>query len=71
MLSYQKFQGFIGINSHDITKTCMEVFLSKSDRLPKKGGAAKAMKKLKELRKKEPSDRLVQIIKEVSARSSK
>ena len=40
--------------------------MSKLDRLPKKGGAAEAMKKLKEMRKKEPSDRLVQIIEEVT-----
>lgn len=36
------------------------------DRLPKKGGAAEAMKKLKEMRKKEPSDKLVKIIEEVT-----
>lgn len=40
--------------------------MSKVERLPKKGGAAEAMKKLKEMRKKEPSDRLVQIIEEVT-----
>jgi hypothetical protein len=40
--------------------------MSKPDRLPKKGGAVEAMKKLKEMRKKEPSDKLVQIIEEVT-----
>lgn len=37
-----------------------------SDRKPKKGGAQEAMKKLKDMRKKEPSDRLVRIIDEVT-----
>lgn len=37
-----------------------------SDKKPKKGGAQDALNKLKELRKKEPSDRLVQIIEEVT-----
>lgn len=40
--------------------------MSKQERLPKKGGAADAMRKLKELRKKEPSDKLVKIIEEVT-----
>lgn len=40
--------------------------MSNQDRLPKKGGAAEAMKKLKEMRKKEPSDKLVKIIEEVT-----
>lgn len=35
-------------------------------KLPPKGGALSAMKKLRELRKKEPSNRLVQIIDEVT-----
>lgn len=37
-----------------------------SDKKPKKGGAQEAIKKLKDMRKKEPSDRLVQIIEEVT-----
>lgn len=36
------------------------------DKLPRKSGATEAMKKLKEMRKKEPSNKLVKIIKEVT-----
>lgn len=45
--------------------------MSKTDRLPKNGGASEAMRRLKEMRRKEPSDRLVQIIREISATSGK
>lgn len=37
-----------------------------NQKLPKSGGAKEAMKKLKNLRKKDPSDSLVQIIEEVT-----
>ena len=41
--------------------------MPKQDRLPKKGGAVDALKKLKQMKKREPSDKLVKIIEEVTS----
>jgi hypothetical protein len=56
MDSSQKFRGFAELKSHDITQALREARMPKTDRLPKKGGASEAMRRLKEMRRKEPSN---------------